>query len=102
MVDIARPTSLVVWKYPIDMVDLFSLDLPLGAQVLHVEMQKDTCCMWCLVDPDAPPKARRFRLAGTGHPIIDCEVKYIGTFNMMDSVLVFHLFEECVTEEIGE
>ena len=81
-----------VYKYDIDVLDNFVLELPEDAQILTVQMQYGSPVIWALIDDDKPLKERKFRLAGTGHPIEE-NVKYIGTFQLMDGALVFHLFE---------
>jgi hypothetical protein len=84
-----------VYKYTALIVDDFEIDMPVGAQILHVDMQHGQPRIWALVDPDAPKKARKFHLAGTGHPIDDkiAASKYVGTFMTPNQMLVFHLFE---------
>jgi len=86
---------LIVYKYPIPMVEEFSLSLPATAEILTVQMQGHIPQLWALVDPDALTETRRFRLAGTGH-LIDQRKgypEYIATFQMADGDLVWHLFE---------
>ncbi len=84
-----------VFKYPIPTKDSFSLLLPKEAKILAVQTQKNNPCIWALVDTNAPNETRRFRLAGTGHPIDENmdDLNYIGTFQMLDGVLIWHLFE---------
>jgi hypothetical protein len=86
---------LKVWKYPIMAADHFSLPLPEGAQVLTVQTQGHDPMLWALVDPSAKLVERHFRLAGTGHEIIEApeSLKYVGTFQLPTLGLVFHLFE---------
>jgi len=84
----------VVFKYPIEITDTFSLMLPKNAQLLSVQFQHDTLCLWVLVNRSQPEEERRFRLAGTGHPILQSEeqLKFIGTCQLSASFVV-HLFE---------
>lgn len=84
-----------VYKYPVSVHDIFTLELPEGARVLTVQAQGGAgVFLWALVDPDAPVEERAFRLAGTGHPINETNVlKYINTFQLQGGALVFHLFE---------
>jgi hypothetical protein len=86
---------LTVYKYPIAGADEFTLSLPVGAQLLSVQMQNGQPCLWALVDPDTRPVNRKFRLAGTGHPIeqSNVELKYVSTFQANGGALVFHVFE---------
>ena len=83
-----------VWKYDLPWGDIVTLALPIGARVLSVEPQGASAALklWALVDPNADPELRRFRLAGTGHEITD-NVSHISTFQLQDGQIVFHVFE---------
>jgi len=85
-----------VFKYDFPIIDKFYLELPKGAKSLTVQTQRGNPQLWCLVDDIEPPEKRAFRLAGTGHPIIESftsKLEYIGSFQMRDETLIFHLFE---------
>ena len=73
-----------IFKYPVEIRDHFGLDLPRGARVLSVQVQRDEPMMWALVDPDAPSERAMFRVIGTGHPIDDPPetLDYVGTFQI--------------------
>lgn len=85
--------STAVWKYPIPLEDWPELPMPLGADVLCVQMQGDMPCLWARVDPDAAKTIRQFRWAGTGHQLTPDVGRYVGSVQMMGGALVFHLFE---------
>lgn len=90
--------TLEVWKFEIPVDDDFTLALPRGAQILHVDDQLGIPHIWALVDPESSLENRTFRLAGTGHPIkVDleqpCYILHLGTFKMEGGLLIFHLFE---------
>jgi hypothetical protein len=86
-----------IHKYPILIEDHFTIDMPAGAQPLSCHTQHGYPQLWALVERDATATTtRRFRLAGTGHPIQDDEaakLKFVGTFLLRHDQLVFHLFE---------
>jgi len=88
---------LKVYKYPVPVYDEFDLSLPKGAMLLSFQTQGMTPCVWALVDPDALNEVRRFRLAGTGHPIqpelYPKGIRHVGTTQMLDGSLIWHLFE---------
>lgn len=88
----ALVTTKTIWKYAIEPSDNFRVDLPAGAEFLSVQSQFETPQMWWLVDPTAPKAARRFAVHGTGHTIRGVKT-YLGTFQMNEGTLVFHLFE---------
>ena len=84
-----------VYKYIIKPDDYFELQLPKNAKVLSVQEQHGNICLWALVEPGSPTETRKFRFAGTGHPIHETKssLKFIGTFQMYNGDLVFHIFE---------
>lgn len=85
-----------VYKYPIPSIqDVVRMMMPKDAKVLTVQVQNGTPCIWAAVDPSQLYlETRLFRIAGTGHEIEDDIVDdYVGTFQMYDGKLVFHLFE---------
>lgn len=82
-----------IWKFPLPVLDDFSLLLPRGARVLTVQAQADRPCLWALVDPAAEPTPRQFRMWGTGHEHAEEPGTYLGTFQLGGGALVFHVFE---------
>jgi hypothetical protein len=69
------------------------IEMPRGAHVLCVQVQHGSPKIWALIDEDAPMENRRFALRGTGHAAEGLTVLgYIGTFQMHNGNLVFHLF----------
>lgn len=50
--------------------------------------------MWFIVDPEAPRETRRFAVIPTGSYVCSPDTeKYIGTFQVENETLVFHVFE---------
>ncbi|MBA7614272.1 hypothetical protein ES703_21535 [subsurface metagenome] len=88
---------LTIYKYPIPIEDHFTLELPKDARILTVQIQRGTPQLWAVVDPEAEKEIRHFRLSGTGHPLGGSDFlkmsNYIGTFQIENGALVFHLFE---------
>ena len=87
-----------VWKYPVAARDNFEIEMPKGAKILYVATQAESAWMWALCDTEETVvEVRRFRLAGTGHPLrygfVGQQPTYIGSFQLLDGALVFHLFE---------
>jgi len=86
-----------IYKYLLSVTDLQEVSLPIGAEILTIQTQGETACMWALVDPNEMQKEIRYiEIFGTGHRI-NCDMgvdrKYISTFQMIDGRLVFHAFE---------
>jgi len=89
-----------IYKYAVPVQDMFHLDLPRGAQCLHVDMQRGEPQLWALVEPANPRVRRQFTLVGTGHPApTPDEAEYVGTFQMTNGLLVFHLFADPETSD---
>jgi hypothetical protein len=73
------------------------LELPDGAQVLTVQMQHGSPCMWALVDLARPIGRRFFDVYGTGHAMPADPGRYVATFQMEGGALVWHVFEAYAT-----
>jgi hypothetical protein len=89
----SKSSTRSVWKFPIPESgpDVFSIEMPSGAEILTIQVQQGHPQMWALVTPGVHVISRIFRIAGTGHPIDDGLIGYIGTFQW--GSLVFHIFE---------
>lgn len=107
--------SDVVYKYPVELTDEFSVTLPRFCQILTVQTQLtpqgiEKPFMWIKHTLNTTKIVqRRFRLAGTGHTIDEpkspngqmtgdvsspARWQYVGSFQLEGGRLVFHLFVE--------
>jgi len=87
-----------IWKYEIS-PDRTEVDLPSGAEILSVQVQRGVVCMWALVNTQNKTERRYFEIFGTGNKVpVDMGIfrKFIGTFQIDGENLVFHLFERTV------
>lgn len=82
-----------VWKWTLSVTNEQSLQIPKGAKILTVQAQGGMPQLWAYCDPTELPETRTFRIVGTGNPIAEHPGDYIGTFQMYDGALVFHVFE---------
>lgn len=90
-----------IYKYPLEVTDIQTIMIPIGAEILCVQVQNDVPCIWAKVDPQMSLTQRGFVMYGTGQPITQTNniQKYIGTFQIIGGRpvfpqhLVFHLFE---------
>ena len=80
-----------IWKYKIR--SLIELDLPKGAEILSVREQFGEIFMWVLVDSGAEKEKRKFGCFGTGQDIPDLPMKFLGSAQLKNGALVFHVFE---------
>jgi hypothetical protein len=81
-----------IWKWPL-YPGRTELSMPIDAQLLTVQMQGDTPCLWALVDDHLPKVSRAFEIYGTGQRVPENHGQYVATFQMNDGALVFHVFE---------
>lgn len=85
-----------IWKFSIPVKDRIKLDMPKGAKILTVQTQYPDASLWAIVDSEVQTEQRYFELYGTGHDMHEPRAgvrQYIGTFQMREGGLVFHLFE---------
>lgn len=82
-----------IWKYQLLTIGINEIEMPKGAKILSLQMNNKIPCIWAIVNPNAEKEIRRFNIYGTGHNITEDDLKYIGTFQMHNDMLVFHLFE---------
>lgn len=80
-----------IWKYPIALQDAQFIEMPKGAEILCVQMQDGNPCLWALVLPGETER-RKIEIYGTGHPVSELELAYIGTYQ--EGPYVWHVFEE--------
>ena len=83
---------MTVYKYEISFVDEFLIEMRRYAKLLHVDVQHGVPYVWAFVVPTEPMMKRRFRLAGTGHPL-EIIGAHVGTFLTAGGDLVWHLFD---------
>ena len=89
-------TKRTIWKYPLEITDRQNVLMPEGAEILSAQMQRDTLCLWALVNPDAPEQRREIEVLGTGNHATESKRRYIATVQMCGGSLVWHIFERVV------
>lgn len=86
-----------IWKFELKMSSSERVQMPKGAEILCVQTQYGKPCLWALVNPEEKEKVFRIiETCGTGHDIHELRFdfrKYIGTYQLHDGKLVFHVFE---------
>jgi hypothetical protein len=82
-----------IWKYHLEVEDLQQIEMPVGAQVLAVEVQNGQPCLWAKVDPTKLNVVCKIATVGTGHPANHAEgLQYIGTYQLHGGNFVGHVF----------
>ncbi len=85
--------SSVIYKYEIkEGVDLQIVNIPKDPIFLSMQWQYGKLCMWMMVNPKNEPTAYEFMTYGTGHPINDPGLGYVGTYQSMGGAFVGHVF----------
>lgn len=83
-----------IWKYPLKIeTQQIVTRIPISTEILCVQVQNETPCIWVLCDPDEQTGPMGIETFGTGHTIDGANRKYIGTYQLRDGGLVFHVFE---------
>jgi hypothetical protein len=97
-----------IWKYKLQIADIQTLYLPYGSELLCIQSQKDfnavgipfeVPCIWALVTTDnILNTVDEFKIYTfvTGHPIpeLSSNVFYLGTYQLMEGLQVYHVFVE--------
>jgi hypothetical protein len=82
----------MIYKFPVQ-PGVTKHVLPADAVILTVQVQRGNPFIWVLMDPSAPGVEVTLSTYGTGHPMPYNPGKYVGTFQLEDLGLVFHVFE---------
>ncbi len=83
----------VIWKFAVPFLHSGEIEMPTGAEIIHVAMQRGGLCMWAKVDPDAMVIEREFMVEGTGQPPNRRlhDATHRGT--VFEGSMVWHVFE---------
>ena len=83
-----------IWKQVLCKTDRQAIDLPVGAKILDVQVQRGEWCLWYSCGVDLPLEKRYIAIYATGQEVEALNGDYIGTFQ--DGPFVWHVFEEDV------
>ena len=84
-----------IWKFPIYMEETQTIQVPINPRFLTVQTQGGSApALWAMVYDDAPKVQYTLKVVGTGwnadHILTHDE--YVGTYELMEGTLVFHVF----------
>lgn len=82
-----------IWKYELQIIDRQEIDMPVGAEVLHVAEQNGVLCMWAVVEPDNVKAPSTILIRGTGHYFTGDEGHHLGSVVTAGGALVWHVFD---------
>lgn len=84
-----------IHKFTLQPADEQAITLPIGAQLLSVQVQHSEIQLWAIIDTAVVGSyEQRILMVGTGHalPTTDVHVAFLGTVQLMGGDLVFHVF----------
>ena len=81
---------ITIWKYNLALADLQAIQMPKGAEILHVEHQAGSLCLWARVHTDEPQVSREIYITGTGHPAPP-RLPHVCSF--LQGAFVWHVFD---------
>jgi hypothetical protein len=88
--------SKTIWKFPLDLTDFQTVDMPRGATALSAGLDPvGQLCVWALVEPDLGMLPVMVRIIGTGNPADGLERwHFVGS--VKQGSFVWHVFVEGV------
>lgn len=88
----------VVWKYELQPKQENKIEMPVGAEVLHIDCQNNKPHLWALVPTDTDKEERTFYIIPTGEPFVAKGKEHLGTTlqGRCESglTLVWHIFKD--------
>jgi hypothetical protein len=82
---------MTIFKYPFNLKSTQTIELPDGAQIIHVGLDPaDRPCMWAMVNPDHPKTNVEIYIIGTGHNVPILATHHMGSFKM--GQYMWHVF----------
>lgn len=83
-----------IWKRELEIADQQFIDMPDESEILCVQIQQEIPCIWFRCDPDNELVRVTINTYGTGHTVESAKDDYVGTYQLHDGNLVFHVFAE--------
>lgn len=87
----------VVFKYQFPLTDETFVNVPVGAEIIHIDQQGTemrSLTAWAIVDPTVEEmEARPLYVRGTGYEFSGQEGRHLATVLVMEGALVWHVFE---------
>ena len=83
----------VIWKFPLVIEDVQIIELPRNYEILTVQVQNGIACLWAMVSPEVTKEKIIIEIIGTGNLVAVAERQYIGTFQLFEEQLVWHVFK---------
>lgn len=82
-----------IYKYLLKTEDYQLINIHKNAKLLTVQIQQGVPCLWALVETDEKTEDINILTRGTGHRIIETDIEYVGTYQLLGGGLIFHVFK---------
>ncbi|AZB23614.1 hypothetical protein EG339_02740 [Chryseobacterium bernardetii] len=80
-----------IYKYQLNTIGKQIITMPIDSEIISLQTQFGSPCIWAKVDDEKPVYDRTILTFGTGHPLPEGNIEFIGTYQI--SEFVFHVFE---------
>ena len=92
-----------IFKFPLEVTDYQTIEVKSPAILLSVAEQNNNIVLYAMIDDLEYGIPVDVRIIGTGHPIKDDidNYKFLGTVNLIDGGLMFHVFARHSKDFIG-
>lgn len=84
---------ITIWKYQLETIDKQWIEIPRGYKFLSVDTQYDIPCLWAQVDDQQPKDSILIITIGTGNPMRNKNMNFLGTYQLHDGRFIGHVFE---------
>ena len=84
----------VIWKYPLRIKDQQTIKIPIGAEILGVQAQRNQPVLYALVEPTAKSIDTEIYTFSTGQYFTQENLFYRGTYLINNDSFVGHVFVE--------
>lgn len=82
-----------IYKYPLQIQNAQTVLLPRHFTILDVQNQNEILYLWAIVDPEEKEYGKvTIYIRGTGYLLTGDEGKFLGTVQVLNGGLVWHLF----------
>ena len=83
-----------IYKYGLNWSDWQTIEMPVDACFLSIQVQNGRTYLWAKVDADNANETRTIITKATGEEFDDTNLAYAGTYLNTDTGIVGHVFEE--------
>lgn len=80
-----------IFKYNIEITDEQKIDIPIGAELLSAQIQKNAMVIWALVNTSLVKEPVTIKIFGTGNPVSEDNGIYLSTVQAPMG-FVWHIF----------